>query len=186
MTSLLATGGLRMIYDEDWSAIAAIQEACYPPAALEAIETLRSHARISPATCLVAYDRERVVGYFLSHPWPRRQLPPLNEVYSVVPPGADTLFLHDLAVLPDERGRGWAAALVDRVLAAGHAAGFRRAELISVQGSQPFWSRWGFVKWEPVPAEYQQAVQRFYPDGGVACMNLEWGQNPPVCGDFAS
>jgi predicted N-acetyltransferase YhbS len=54
-------------------------------------------------------------------------------------------YVHDIAVAADCRGRGVGRRLAQALLDTARRQGFTRAELVSVQGSAPFWARFGFA-----------------------------------------
>ena len=60
-------------------------------------------------------------------------------------PHPDTLYLHDLAVLPELGGQGMAARLLRTLWQGAQRRGLQRAALVSVQGSQGFWQHHGYV-----------------------------------------
>ena len=161
---------LRAIEETDWLAIGSVQEACYPPVAREHIDSLRCHWRLSPETCFVLGDESGIAGYFLSHPWPRRVLPPLNKLYTTLPELSDSLFIHDLAILSQSRGKGLAGLAVRSLLETADAKRLGHCSLISVQGTQAFWERHGFLAVPEVTRAFQEEFDRFYPGGGCTYM----------------
>jgi len=134
---------LREINDRDWPSVDRLQRMAYSAELLEGIDALQSIGQRSPKTCLLAEDSEPL-GYLIAHPWMAEDLPPLNVVLPEIPTGAQTWFLHDLALSPAARGRGIARELVETGFAAGRALGLRDAALLSVQGSEFFWQKFGF------------------------------------------
>ena len=168
---------IRSLQLDDRIGVERVQAECYPLEALESGDSLMSHWRVSPTTCLVAASGDEIIGYLLAHPWPRRMIPPLNKVYEVLPENADSLFLHDLALSPPVRGTGLARKLVERVLDTGERLGMTHASLISVQGSERFWNRFGFVAIDPPSAEYAAAVRVFYPSSEFRVMELDFVVN---------
>ncbi|WEK04079.1 MAG: GNAT family N-acetyltransferase [Candidatus Devosia phytovorans] len=83
-------------------------------------------------------------GYILSHPWRFGELPPLNSLLEDIPGDADTLYLHDLALLNAARGTGAAAMIVGDILRHARAIGLPSVSLVAVNGSMPFWHKHGF------------------------------------------
>ena len=57
----------------------------------------------------------------------------------------DTLYLHDIAVLPALAGRGLARALLESLWEYGRAWGLRHTALVSVQDSSDYWARQGYA-----------------------------------------
>lgn len=161
---------IRSIRIDDWGRIVRIQAESYPREVLETVEALQSHWRVSPETCLVAEHAGEVVGYVLAHPWPERTIPPLNKVYTSLPPRSDSLFIHDLALSPGARKTGIAQKLARSVLQAGMELELTAASLIAVQGSEGFWRRFGFTPWDRLNDDFIAAVRHFYPSSGFSYM----------------
>ena len=89
-------------------------------------------------------------GYVFSHPWRLGDFPALNTRLGLIPPDADTYYLHDLALLPAARGTGAAGLVVADLARHAGRLGFASMSLVAVNGSQPFWKKHGF---EPVADE---------------------------------
>jgi predicted N-acetyltransferase YhbS len=70
----------------------------------------------------------------------------LRTPLETIPAGADTFYIHDVAVAERCRGRGVGGLLAQRLLDLARTRGFRSCELVSVQGSAPFWERFGFQR----------------------------------------
>ena len=83
-----------------------------------------------------------LAAYALGYPVRRFAPPPLDTVLGQLPPDADALYIHDVAVDPRWRGRKLAEPAVARLLALAEPYG--AAVLVSVYGTPPFWSRFGF------------------------------------------
>src|SRR3990167_8330312 len=78
----------------------------------------------------------------------------------------DTLYLHDMAVLPALAGRGLARALLEPLWHQAIARGLRRSALVSVQGSQGFWERHGYAA-QPLHDAAQRQRLAAYGEGAV-------------------
>jgi GNAT superfamily N-acetyltransferase len=53
-------------------------------------------------------------------------------------------YIHDIAILPDFKGRGYARVCVDKI---GEVArGYEMTGLVSVYGTRGFWGRFGFAE----------------------------------------
>ena len=87
---------------------------------------------------------ERPAGYVLSHPWVLGVLPALDTLLGTLPEGADTYYIHDLALLPVARRIGAASFIVDALAKHARAHGFATMSLVAVNGSQGFWARHEF------------------------------------------
>lgn len=97
---------------------------------------------IAPGFCLFLEIDRVPAGYLLAHPFRLGAVPALNTVLGATPEDADTLYIHDLALLPSARGTGAGAAAVQTL--ARLASPFGAMSLVAVNNSVPFWSRMGF------------------------------------------
>lgn len=98
---------------------------------------------IAPRFCFLFEVDGTPVGYVLAHPFQRGVIPALNTLLNTIPPVPDTLYVHDLALLPTARGTGAGSAIVERLATLAQPLG--TMSLVAVNGSVPFWSRHGFV-----------------------------------------
>jgi GNAT superfamily N-acetyltransferase len=100
--------------------------------------------RLYPQGCAVLDVDGRLIGYALTHPWRYGEPPPLNSELRHIPQNATTYYLHDVALLPEARGRGYAMQIGDRLMCHAEQEGFPNLSLVAVNGSQPFWEKLGF------------------------------------------
>lgn len=129
---------------EDLTAVLDIQALCYDAAKLESRRSFFAKLEASPATCFMARIAEAPAGYLVAVPAEVNSPPPLHGEDYHVPPNADALYLHDLAVHPEVRGSGIAAVLIEAYFQAVRQQGFRLACLTAVNGAGQFWERYGF------------------------------------------
>lgn len=99
-----------------------------------------------PQGCLALEENGRLIGYALTHPWHFGKPPELNSLLGGIPHGATTYYVHDVALLPEARGKGYAAQIGDRLADHASKAGFGNLSLVAVNNSQGFWERLGFRK----------------------------------------
>lgn len=102
--------------------------------------------RLYPGGCLALEESGRLIGYALTHPWRFAAPPALNSLLGQIPPDASTYYVHDVALLPEARGKGHAAHISERLVRHAHEAGFTNLSLVAVNNSQAFWERLGFRK----------------------------------------
>lgn len=103
---------------------------------------------IAPDACLLLEIDGTPTGYILAHPWRLGTLPALNTVLGAIPDHPDTLYIHDLALLPLARGTGAARHCVEIVSRV--AEQFGAMSLVAVNNSVPFWTAMGFAA-QPQP-----------------------------------
>ena len=104
-----------------------------------------------PAGCFVLEAGESLIGYGISHPWRMFQIPALNTLLGSLPDGADTYYLHDIALLPEARSGGFAGRIVALMASQAMRDGFASMSLVAVNGSAGFWEKQG-VSIVDVPA----------------------------------
>ncbi|SUE44585.1 GNAT family N-acetyltransferase [Roseomonas gilardii] len=83
-------------------------------------------------------------GYVVAHPWRLGQPPALNSLIGALPAAADTLYVHDIALLPACRGGGAAGRVLERLEKLARRQGLPSLSLVAVGGSPGFWLRRGF------------------------------------------
>jgi len=110
----------------------------------EGREVFEEKLRLYPAGCFVLVENGQVVGYCLSHPWLANRAPALGQLMHALPPKPDCIFIHDIAVLMQARGRGAAGELLELLLSLATRENLRVLALVSVYGTYPFWTRFGF------------------------------------------
>lgn len=151
--------------DADLPAVLEIQAICYTELTPESKESLHAKLSASQSTCLIASLEGDTVGYLIALPWESSNPPVLNAETCKLPSAPSCLYLHDLAVTPDARQSGAGRALVEAFLTRLLHTGLRRASLVAVQDSAPYWERHGFrvvPQSEPLKAKlstYGKGVQ---------------------------
>ncbi len=138
----------------DLPGLARVQRACYGDGLAESTEVF-ARRLASPANCsLVIAQGGRVLAYLAAYRSLLAKVTPLHGDFEAVAQ-PDTLYLHDMAVLPHLAGQGLPQRLLQPLWEQAMAHGLRQSALVSVQGSQAYWQRRGY-------AEHQlhDAVQR--------------------------
>ncbi|SBS27053.1 Acetyltransferase (GNAT) family protein [Marinomonas aquimarina] len=160
---------IRTISEQDWPQIMVIQSQVYHDVAPEPLAVMQGKWQRSPELCFVFYDEvkpESIAGYLLAHTWAGERLPDLGEA---LPEGVaeEYVFLHDLAVSPVYQGQGVGPQLVQHLLDRSQRLGWHEWRLVSVQGSVPFWQRFGFKLAErTVSASYGEGAALMRKLGG--------------------
>lgn len=114
------------------------------PAFFERPEVLAEKLALYPAGCFVLERGSGPSGYLLSHPWPAKSFPPLDELVGSLPVESDSYYIHDLALRQQARGVGAAIEVLDQLRRSVQEAQFASMHLVAVNSSQPFWRRHGF------------------------------------------
>lgn len=132
----------RPLLSSDISTVSAIAAQAHPDFP-EDDAVFADRIALAPDTCLLLEKEGTALGYVLAHPFTTGSLPALNSTLGSVPARADTLYIHDLALLPAARGTGAARAALSRL--ADLARPYGTMSLVAVNGSVPFWTAMGFV-----------------------------------------
>lgn len=130
--------------DGDMDGVCAVAARLHPGLP-ERAEVLAEKLRLFPAGCRKLAAGGRLAGYGLAHPWTLGSAPKLDAFLGALPAAPDCLYLHDVAILPEARGRGAAGAYVEYLGRVAGELGLRRLALVSVYGTAPLWTRFGFA-----------------------------------------
>jgi ribosomal protein S18 acetylase RimI-like enzyme len=127
----------------DLPTIGAIAARVHPELP-ERQEVFAEKIGLYPDGCRVLVAGDEIAGYGLSHPWVLQRIPALDGFLHVLPDDADCLYLHDVAVLPDVRGRGVAREYVAIIDELARDSGIAALALVSVYATRPMWKHLGF------------------------------------------
>jgi len=131
----------------DMDAVSALSDAVHGQYT-EPRATYAERRDLYPAGCFVLDDGSgsgAIAGYLIAHPWRHEAPPPLGGMIHAIPADADSIYLHDLALLPAARGTGSGGTATRMVLELAAAAGFRDVFLLAVGGADAFWASRGFA-----------------------------------------
>ena len=117
--------------------VAAVVHATTP----ESPDVLLERLRLFPEGCFMTEG-----GYAIAHPVRRDRLPPLDFYMGRLPAEADSLHIHDVAMLPHTRGRRLGEAVMRRFATIVRQQRLRHMTLVSVYGSHTYWARHGFAE----------------------------------------
>lgn len=136
---------VRPLTASDLADVERIQRAAYPHYPCERIEVFADKLARYSAGCWAYESQGTVGGYLFSHPTSLVAPPKFDALLDDLPPRPDGYFIHDKSVVPELRGRGAGRQLLDAALA--HAASLQLGviALVAVQGSRPYWERFGFA-----------------------------------------
>ncbi len=133
----------------DMESILTIQALCYYAIEPENEVSMASKIMTSPDTCFVANNNREILGYLLAIPALLGEPPTLNDQTQSLDKTANCLYLHDLAIHPDARGKGIAKLLLDQFMNIVHEKFYNAISLVSIQNSVDFWKKQGFRSIKP-------------------------------------
>ena len=165
--SVQAKASWRELSINDIESLARIADKIHPDLP-ESDEVFAERVKLFPEGCLglVEGTANELCGYVISHPIPRLQPPALNSLLGKIASDADQYYIHDLAVLPRFRGRGLAQECITKLFVI--AKRYPTTCLISVYGTEQFWSHFGFV-----PAQIGDVLKKKLLDYGDDATYLE-------------
>ena len=115
---------------------------------------------------LIESKINELCGCVISHPIKYLQSPVLNSLLGELTSDVIQYYLHDLAILPKFQGRGLGRECINKLLAV--AKHYPTTCLISVYGTQQFWSHFGFV-----PVQIDGVLKKKLLDYGDDATDLE-------------
>ncbi|MBV9841529.1 MAG: GNAT family N-acetyltransferase [Sphingomonadaceae bacterium] len=134
----------RPLREADLEGVAAIAALTFPQHP-EELACFAERLALSPAWCFGLQDgASSLLGYLIAYPWPLGSVPPLNALLGSLPPQADALFLHDLAIHPNAAGSGQGAKIVGHLASDAFNARFSDIALVAVNQTMAFWQGQGF------------------------------------------
>ena len=141
-----------------------------PPVGTGFMESTEVFARrlASPVNCSLALLLDGALCAYLAayHSVLGKVTPLHGDFEPPVGTAPDTLYLHDMAVLPGMAGQGLPQRLLQPLWEQAAARGLRQSALVSVQGSEGYWQRHGYVA-QPLHQPEQQQRLASYGEGAV-------------------
>lgn len=139
-----ATAAVRALAASDIAALHDLEVQVYEPALHVSDEAFLRLIELYPAGAVGWFDDQGLGGYAFGVPVTAGTILDLRTPLAAVAAEADVFYVHDVAVALRCRGRGIGRLLAARLLGLARSEGLTRAELVSVQGSAPFWEKFGF------------------------------------------
>lgn len=150
------TSPVRPLRPGDLQALMGIQLACYGAAYAESAQVY-ARRLAHPQHCSLAVEQNGTLLAYLAAYWSEAgKVTPLHGDFEVcAAPGV--LYLHDMAVHPAHAGQGLASRLLAALWPQARQRGIFTSCLVSVQGTQDYWRRHGYL---PQPLSDPQQLQR--------------------------
>lgn len=159
---------IRALTPHDAKSLLYIQAACYGPALVEdhAVFAQRLACQQQCSLGVERTDQPGLLAYLAAYYSTSGKITPLNGNFGLPDPDAtQVLYLHDMSVLPEMAGQGLARHLLQTLFEQARRQGLQQAALVSVQGTQSFWEKNGFVT-RPATNDQQKNL-RSYGDSAV-------------------
>lgn len=143
---------VRPLGAHDVESVLAIQAVAYEPRYHESAEAFTAKIAAGRECCFGLFKGSKMAAYLVAVPLADDSTLSLDssQVPGVTLMMAMVMFIHDLAVHPDHRGRGLGDVLLVHLHETAMRHGVSAYRLVAVQNSVHFWQQRGFVV-EPVP-----------------------------------
>ena len=107
-------------------------------------EVFAEKMRLFPVGCRGLIFENRLVGYGISHLWNLNDIPSLNEFLKQLPENPNCIYIHDVVVIPEMRGHRVTDKYMDYIKELAVKMSINSLALVSLYGTDTFWSRFGF------------------------------------------
>ncbi|MDD5502980.1 MAG: GNAT family N-acetyltransferase [Candidatus Thermoplasmatota archaeon] len=114
------------------------------PGLPERPEVFKEKILLFPEGCRKLMSGTKIVGCGISHPWTLNSIPPLDSFLKQLPSKPDCIYAHDIAILPEARGKGASAQYMEYIKNLALEMGISHLAGVSVYGTYILWKRFGF------------------------------------------
>ena len=135
---------LEPVFSTDMSRLNAIARQIHV-ALPERPEVFAEKCRLYPAGCRKFIWQGDMVGYGIAHLWQRYAIPPLDGFLNSLPANPDCLYMHDVVLTPEARGKGGVQHYVAYIKHLAKMQGVSSLALVAVYGTTVMWARCGFA-----------------------------------------
>jgi GNAT superfamily N-acetyltransferase len=152
---------IKQVTHEDLDTIMELQKSAYVEELLEKKEAYEKMLAAYPDGFKILLVDGRPAGYVFYHPGFEDQIQPLDETSLKITGEEDCMYLHDMVVHPDFRGKKLTRPLFECFDQATKEKGFTKQALVAVQDSFRFWQKYGFtvakeIEYGGLPAYYMK------------------------------
>lgn len=135
---------LRPLSAHEVARVVEIQRDAYADHLQEDADAFHAKRDMYPDGFIGAFVNNELAGYSISFPWFQDTAVSLHSTNALPNKEFDCYYMHDVAVLSQFRGMGIADKLVNRCLATARSLGLHTVRMVTVQGGENIWSRYGF------------------------------------------
>lgn len=158
---------ISLLQDADLDQLMFVQSQTYSSDLFEARSFYTNRLALSPHSCWKASDSAGLMqGYLISYPWQGSAPPALGQALHNLPAQPDQWFIHDCALLPAARGKGWSSLLLQQGLQFARSQRLRWSSLVSLGKAREYWQAQGYTTVQLGPEQTEQ-LQAYGPQ---SCM----------------
>jgi GNAT superfamily N-acetyltransferase len=162
---------LRPMTTDDLDAVMDIMRDAYAPQFFEEREVLANKLTLFPPGCWVCMVGTDVIAYLFSHPSMFNDPPALNSKMNRFPDSANCYYIHDLAIRRKYQGQVIGHLLAEKASEIAGSQNVSLMALVSVQQSQSFWAKQGFVT-TSVSREVRDKLRAYSEDANYMSRNI--------------
>jgi ribosomal protein S18 acetylase RimI-like enzyme len=97
-----------------------------------------------PEGCQGCYVDNKLVGYGISYPYRMCHIPPLNSYIYRLPNNPTSMYIHDIAILYEYRGRNYPLNYLNEIIRLSMSLNIRVLSFVSVYERGKAWKKFGF------------------------------------------
>lgn len=135
---------LRPLEEHEVARVVEIQRDAYAEHLQEDAPAFHAKRDLFSDGFIGAFVDGELAGYSISFPWFTDTPVSLHAANESPDKEFDCYYMHDVAVLSQFRGLGIADKLVNKCLATARSLGLYTVRMVTVQGGENIWSRYGF------------------------------------------
>lgn len=155
---------MRPMTHNDAAAFDIIQHVAYEVRFQETLPIFARRVEIFPEGNFLVEYSGRPVAYLVCLPWKLHEVVLQDDLLLTVPDDPDCFYIHSATVIPEYHRRGLGTMLFQQARQLAEQRGFEKMTLVSVQGSHPFWSKFGFCTVTPPHQHLASKLATYGPD----------------------
>jgi len=145
---------IRPIAEQQLPLVVQIQAEAYAAHLQEDEESFFAKYKMYPNGFIGAFVDNTLAGYSISFPWYQDIPVTLNLSSQRTDQDFDCYYMHDVAVSAKYRSLGIADKLVNRCLDTARSLNLHTIRMVTVQGGEKIWSRYGFTVYGTADESY--------------------------------
>lgn len=150
---------------QDLEDVAEVQKKTFTQDLCEGHSVLLNRFETFGQYFYVAKNGKALIGYMISFPWKAGDTPVNNQKFPAILQTPDCFFIHDITLMPEARGTGLAAAMIEKACETGRSLGFKTISLVAVSQSGNYWDKNNFLEYVDISVEKRNGIIANYGQG---------------------
>jgi len=122
---------IRQLRKKEVKTASDLGDSIYPDELGESLKSFENKFLFYPEGFLGYFVGKKLIGYIIGHPWKGEKVVPLDYL-GKFPKNPDCFYVHDVAVNPSYRGKGYGKELVKNIIIVGKKKGFKKFMFVAV------------------------------------------------------